>query len=151
MTNVPGPQQTLYMAGARLKQIMVWVPQSGDIGVGVSILSYNGGVQFGLVTDKKLCADPQRIIDRFAPEFEQLLYAVLLMPWEERADPELAARALNATEALAGAARHLSERADVAHANGHADEPDANSESGAPSRPKRRKSAFAAARASGAQ
>jgi len=151
MTNVPGPQQTLYMAGARLKQIMVWVPQSGDIGVGVSILSYNGGVQFGLVTDKKLCADPQRIIDRFAPEFEQLLYAVLLMPWEERADPDLAERALNATESLAGAARHLSERTDVAHANGHPDEPDANSESGAPSRPKRRRSAFAAARAGGAQ
>ena len=43
MTNVPGPQLPLYMAGARLDQMMFWVPQSGDIGMGVSILSYNGG------------------------------------------------------------------------------------------------------------
>ena len=64
MTNVPGPQQPLYMAGARIRRIMAWVPQSGDIGVGVSILSYSGGVQFGLITDKRLCPEPQRIIDR---------------------------------------------------------------------------------------
>jgi hypothetical protein len=108
-------------------------------------------VQFGLVTDRKLCADPQRIIDRFAPEFEQLLYAVLLMPWEERADPDLAERALNATEALAGAARHLSERADVAEANGHGASPESAPQTAAPLRPGRRRSAFAAARASGVQ
>jgi len=147
MTNVPGPQQALYMAGAKLKQMMFWVPQSGDIGVGVSILSYNGGVQFGLVTDKKLCASPQDIIDRFAPEFEQLVYSVLLMPWEKNADPQLAQRALDATEALAGAARHLTERGNIAHAkDGPAQEP----KDEVPARPKRRKSAFAAARASGA-
>ena len=45
---------------------MFWVPQSGDIGVGVSILTYAGGVQFGLITDAQLCPDPQAIIDRFA-------------------------------------------------------------------------------------
>ncbi len=143
MTNVPGPQQALYMAGAKLRQMMFWVPQSGDIGVGVSILSYDGGVQFGLVTDKKLCDDPQRIIDRFAPEFEQLVYAVLLVPWEKGIDPGSAERALNATEALAGAVRNLAGRVDVAlaHGDGGAALP------GAAPRPKRRRSAFAAARA----
>jgi len=124
---------------------MFWVPQSGVIGIGVSILSYDGGVQFGLVTDKKLCADPQQIIDRFAPEFEQLVYAVLLMPWEEKADQELAERALKATEALADAAQNLSGRTDVASAHdaGEAD----SAEATAPVRARRRKSAFAAARA----
>jgi hypothetical protein len=94
--------------------MMFWVPQSGDIGVGVSILSYDGAVQFGLITDKKLCKDPQAIIDRFAPEFENLVHAVLLMPWDERAEPAIAARALDATEALAQAADHLSHRAGAA-------------------------------------
>ena len=42
MTNVPGPQQPLYFAGAAIERLMFWVPQSGDIGMGVSILSYNG-------------------------------------------------------------------------------------------------------------
>ncbi|MEP6703090.1 MAG: wax ester/triacylglycerol synthase family O-acyltransferase [Betaproteobacteria bacterium] len=89
MTNVPGPQQPLYMAGARLSQMMFWVPQSGDIGMGVSILSYNGGVQFGLVTDKSFVADPQRIVERFAPEFERLLLAVLLSPRGVPLDPAI--------------------------------------------------------------
>ena len=78
MTNVPGPQMPLYMAGNRLAQQMFWVPQSGDIGVGVSILSYNTQVQFGLVTDKKFVPEPARIVDRFSPEFEKLVFYLLL-------------------------------------------------------------------------
>ena len=78
MTNVPGPQTALYMGGARLAQQMFWVPQSGDIGIGVSILSYNGQVQFGLVTDRKFVPEPQAIVDRFAPEFEKLVLWLLL-------------------------------------------------------------------------
>src|SRR6185436_17040246 len=72
MTNVPGPQQPLYLAGGKIDSLMVWVPQSGDIGVGVSILSYNGQVQFGVLTDRALCPDPEKISARFGPEFERL-------------------------------------------------------------------------------
>ncbi|HTN64559.1 MAG TPA: wax ester/triacylglycerol synthase family O-acyltransferase [Burkholderiaceae bacterium] len=78
MSNVPGPQAPLYLAGSRLDQIMFWVPQSGDIGVGVSILSYNGGVQFGIVTDDQIAPDPHQIIRRFAPEFEKLVMLALM-------------------------------------------------------------------------
>jgi hypothetical protein len=81
MTNVPGPAQPLKLCGSTLKQTMFWVPASGDIGVGVSILSYAGGVQFGLITDRGLCPDPQAIIDRFAPEFEKLTWLTLMLPW----------------------------------------------------------------------
>ena len=87
MTNVPGPQQPLYLAGRRLEEIMFWVPQSGNIGMGVSILSYNGGVQFGLITDARLVPDPERIIDRFRPEFDKLLLALLMEPWDAQRDP----------------------------------------------------------------
>jgi len=82
MTNVPGPATPLKFCGATLRQTMFWVPASGDIGVGVSILSYGGGVQFGLITDKKLCPHPQQIIDRFEPEFEKLLLLAMMLPWE---------------------------------------------------------------------
>jgi diacylglycerol O-acyltransferase len=85
MTNVPGPATPLKFCGATLRQTMFWVPASGDIGVGVSILSYGGGVQFGLITDKKLCPDPQAIIDRFEPEFEKLLLTMMMLPWGEAA------------------------------------------------------------------
>ncbi len=82
MTNVPGPAVPLKLCGSTLRQTMFWVPQSGEIGVGVSILSYAGGVQFGLITDARLCPDPQKIIDRFEPEFEKLLMVTLMLPWE---------------------------------------------------------------------
>ena len=85
MTNVPGPAVPLKFCGATLRQTMFWVPASGDIGVGVSVLSYGGGVQFGLITDKKLCPDPQAIIDRFEPEFEKLLVVTMMLPWGEAA------------------------------------------------------------------
>ena len=85
MTNVPGPATKLKLCGSTLRQTMFWVPASGDIGVGVSILSYGGAVQFGLITDKKLCPHPQQIIDRFEPEFEKLLLVTMMLPWGEEA------------------------------------------------------------------
>ena len=81
MTNVPGPKEPIRFCGRSVKQVMFWVPQSGDIGMGVSILSYAGGVQFGLITDAKMCPDPEAITLRFAPEFEKLLWLALMAPW----------------------------------------------------------------------
>jgi len=83
MTNVPGPKEPLKFCGATLKQTMFWVPQSGDIGMGLSILSYGGGVQFGLITDAQLCPEPQAVIAGFEPEFEKLLMTTLMLPWGE--------------------------------------------------------------------
>lgn len=80
MTNVPGPRAPLTLCGARLAQCLFWVPQSGSVGMGVSILSYAGNVQFGLITDTALCPEPQQIIDAFIPEFEQLLWLSLMLP-----------------------------------------------------------------------
>jgi diacylglycerol O-acyltransferase / wax synthase len=82
MTNVPGPREKLKFLGSTLEQSMFWVPQSGDIGLGVSILSYGGGVQFGVITDTTLCPQPQKIIDEFEPEFAKLSLVTLMLPWE---------------------------------------------------------------------
>ena len=83
MTNVPGPKEAITFCGRTVEQVMFWVPQSGDIGMGVSILSYAGGVQFGLITDAKMCPDPEAIVERFAPEFEKLLWLALMAPWPQ--------------------------------------------------------------------
>ncbi|MBU3738927.1 MAG: DUF1298 domain-containing protein [Rhodoferax sp.] len=81
MTNVPGPPRKLRLCGATLEQSLFWVPQSGTVGLGVSILSYGGGVQFGIISDAGLCPDPQAIIDRFEPEFSSLSVLTLMLPW----------------------------------------------------------------------
>jgi WS/DGAT/MGAT family acyltransferase len=111
MTNVPGPQEQLYMAGARLKQIMFWVPQSGDIGMGVSILSYNGGVQFGLITDAARVPDPESIIAHFQPEFDRLLMTIMMEPWDMKRDPALVERELGAVLKRRAPARRKPRRA----------------------------------------
>lgn len=81
MTNVPGPREKLKFLGATLEQSLFWVPQSGTVGLGVSILSYGGGVQFGVITDATLCPDPQQIINGFEPEFAKLALVTLMLPW----------------------------------------------------------------------
>ena len=92
MTNVPGPQTQLWLAGERLIEQMFWVPQSGDIGIGVSILSYNGQVQMGVITDKRFVPDPERIVASFEPEFEHLLLLLLMEPWDgERSTEQIEA------------------------------------------------------------
>ena len=81
MTNVPGPGLPLKFCGATLCQTLFWVPCSGGVGVGLSILSYGGGVQFGLITDSALCPDPDAIARHFEPEFDKLLVLTLMLPW----------------------------------------------------------------------
>jgi diacylglycerol O-acyltransferase len=85
MTNVPGPAEALKFCGSTVEKVMFWVPQSGDIGMGLSILTYAGRVQFGLITDAGLCPDPEAVIANFAPEFEKLLMLSLMMPWGQDA------------------------------------------------------------------
>jgi hypothetical protein len=80
ITNVPGPQKPLYMAGSRWRQAMFWVPQSGNLGLGVSILSFDGQVQFGLITDAALVPDSQAIVDRFRSEFHNYARLTLTAP-----------------------------------------------------------------------
>jgi WS/DGAT/MGAT family acyltransferase len=84
MTNVPGPRDKLRFCGSTLEQTLFWVPQSGTVGLGVSILSYGGGVQFGVISDTSLCPDPQAIIDRFEPEFDKLSLLTMMLPWGDQ-------------------------------------------------------------------
>ncbi len=73
MTNVPGPRRTLYLAGRPIRDIFFWVPQSGRVGLGVSILSYDGRVRLGVGTDAGLVPDPRRIVDGFHAELDALM------------------------------------------------------------------------------
>jgi hypothetical protein len=120
MTNVPGPQQPLYFAGAKIAQFMFWVPQSGNIGMGVSILSYDGAVQFGLIADRGLVPDPEHVIANFGPEFEKLVLTTLMSPWPRAGelDPAVAAGAVSrspAAQSAKGARTIASRRMRPAH------------------------------------
>ena len=84
LTNVPGPREPLYLAGRKLDKVMFWVPQSGHLGLGISILSYAGGVMLGVATDEGLVADPERIVEAFGREFDSLRTAARRKPGRTR-------------------------------------------------------------------
>lgn len=72
VTNLPGPRQQLHMAGTRIESLMYWVPQSGGLGLGISLLSYNGTVRVGVASDAALTRRPQQFIDDFEAAFAEL-------------------------------------------------------------------------------
>lgn len=91
LTNVPGPRRPRYMAGAPIRELMFWVPQTGSVGMGISIISYNGKVYCGLMSDYKRIPDPDRVVAGFCKEFENLLHLTMLIgPQEGRVDPTAA-------------------------------------------------------------
>ena len=59
-------------------------------GIGISILSYDGRVYFGLIADRKLISDPNTVIARFHPEFEKLMYLGMMLPLKGRPSGRLA-------------------------------------------------------------
>jgi WS/DGAT/MGAT family acyltransferase len=73
LSNVPGPRQHLYFTDKKIKNIMFWVPRSGEVALGVSIISYAGSVTLGIATDRSVAPDPDKITEYFAREFDELL------------------------------------------------------------------------------
>ena len=98
-TNVPGPRFPLYFAGRKVDNIMFWVPQSGRLGLGISIFSYNGRVTIGVGTDAGLVPDPDHIIEAFYEEFESLLELVRQAEVYEQKEEETAVETVVATAA----------------------------------------------------
>ncbi len=73
VTNVPGPREPMTMAGARLSGVLVWVPQSGDVSLGVSLFSYAGEIFVGVATDAGIVDNPSEIVDRFVTELDVVM------------------------------------------------------------------------------
>lgn len=83
VTNLRGAPRARYFAGRRIERQMFWVPQSGGIGLGVSILSYAGQVTFGILSDVQRVPDPATLAGLIVEEFQTLLLQCLTMPWPE--------------------------------------------------------------------
>ena len=77
MTNVAGPQAPLYLAGVPIDRFMFWVPHPGkQLGMGISILSYNGDATLAVISDAHLVPDPGTITVEFNREFGRMLERV---------------------------------------------------------------------------
>jgi diacylglycerol O-acyltransferase len=56
-TNVPGPQQRLFLAGRRMLEAIPYVPLAGQVRTGVAIFSYDGALKFGVTGDYDTAPD----------------------------------------------------------------------------------------------
>ena len=58
VSNVPGPQQTFYLAGVPLLEVFPAVPLNPrNQALSIGIVSYDGGVRFGLLADRDALPD----------------------------------------------------------------------------------------------
>ena len=69
VTNVPGPQIPLYLAGRRMMDPFPMVPLAKNQALGIALLSYAGHINFGLVGDYDLMWD----LDDFADDVRESL------------------------------------------------------------------------------
>jgi diacylglycerol O-acyltransferase len=72
-TNVPGPRETRYLAGARVTGLLGWAPESGDQTLGTSLITYAGTLRVGFKVDAAAIPQPQRLLEAFLAEHEALL------------------------------------------------------------------------------
>jgi diacylglycerol O-acyltransferase / wax synthase len=69
VTNVPGPQLPLFVAGRRMIDPFPMVPLAKNQGLGIALLSYAGRINFGLVGDYDAMWD----LDDFADDVQESL------------------------------------------------------------------------------
>ncbi|XP_054288425.1 uncharacterized protein LOC129004067 [Macrosteles quadrilineatus] len=74
-SNLPGPTRLTKLAGHTLHDLVFWVPNRTTTGIGVTVLSYAGRLQLGLMADRALIAcqqDAQIILDGVATAIQQM-------------------------------------------------------------------------------
>ena len=73
LTNVVGPRDTLYLAGAPIERMFAWAPHPGkELGMAVSIMSYQGMATVTVIGDAQLVPDPEKITREFNREFQAM-------------------------------------------------------------------------------
>lgn len=72
VTNVPGPQQALYLQGRPLEDIFPFVPLGGNLGLGVVIVSYLDRIAFGFSGDPDIVPDLDHLPGDLHASFAEL-------------------------------------------------------------------------------
>jgi diacylglycerol O-acyltransferase / wax synthase len=62
VTNVPGPQIPMYMAGARMLEMYPNVPLTDNLGLGIALLSYDGHIYWGFSADYDVVPDLEEFV-----------------------------------------------------------------------------------------
>ncbi len=72
-TNVPGPREQLYALGRPLRELIPYVPIASNVRTGVSIMTYRGGITFGVTGDEDTAGDVGALARGIATSMEELV------------------------------------------------------------------------------
>jgi hypothetical protein len=75
VTNIPGPQFPLYVLGRQLQDLFPVAFLPNHQALAVAIMSYNGGIDFGLLADYDALGDLDVIVAGITESLEELLDA----------------------------------------------------------------------------
>jgi hypothetical protein len=73
VTNFPGPQIPFYVLGRELTGVYPVGFLARRHALAIAIVSYNGGINFGLLADRRSIGDPERIAAYLADAVDELL------------------------------------------------------------------------------
>lgn len=73
VTSVPGPHRPVFLAGRRVRGMIAWPPEAGNLGLGVSIISYDGDLTIGILADERLVSAPAELLAGITAELDELL------------------------------------------------------------------------------
>jgi len=73
ITNVPGPQGPLYAHGARLREVVPFVPLAARHAVGIAVFSYDGELTFGISADEATMPDLDGLAGAIREGIDELL------------------------------------------------------------------------------
>ncbi|PQM46760.1 Putative diacylglycerol O-acyltransferase [Mycobacterium talmoniae] len=75
MTNVPGPQAQMYIAGTKLLETYAVPPLLYNQVLAIGVTSYNGMVYFGINADRQAMSDVDMLPALLAESLDELLEA----------------------------------------------------------------------------
>jgi len=76
LSNVPGPREAILFADHEVDNIMFWLPHTYDMGLALSVISYNDKVTCGITVDAHLVKDPDSIIRYFEEEIDHTILSI---------------------------------------------------------------------------
>ena len=104
ISNVPGPRNALYFAGAKMTNYIPVSTIADDMGLNITVHSYLDRLDFGLISDRELIPDLWDLVDLHIDEIERLFEAT----GAEWAEPQAAPAMRRGIPGMPGTDRPLS-------------------------------------------